>query len=201
MLEGIKFLPGFLAPEEQLRLYTQVANVLAVAPYFQSVMPKTGQAMSVNMSNAGPLGWMADIHGYRYSPIHPGTGKEWPEIPEIAQNIWREVVGYPAPPECCLINYYPNGSAKMGMHQDRDEEAVDAPVLSISLGDTCVFRVGGFERKGPTSSIRLASGDVLVLGGASRLRFHGVDRVIAGSSRLVPGGGRINLTLRRVTKP
>lgn len=89
----------------------------------------------------------------------------------------------------------------MGLHQDRDEEALDAPVLSLSLGDTCVFRVGGFARSEPTKSFRLASGDVLVLGGTARMRFHGVDRIIPASSQLLPQGGRINLTLRRVTKP
>ena len=89
----------------------------------------------------------------------------------------------------------------MGLHQDRDEQALDAPVLSVSLGDTALFRIGGTSRRSPTKSLKLASGDVLAFGGAARLAFHGIDRVMAGTSALVPGGGRINLTLRRVNAP
>ena len=104
-----------------------------------------------------------------------------------------------------MVNLYDSPKARMGLHQDRDEAALDMPVLSLSLGDTCVFRVGGLARSDPTSSFKLASGDVLVLGGPARLRFHGVDRIVPGSSRLLDDtlghGGRINLTLRRVTKP
>ena len=112
-----------------------------------------------------------------------------------------ELAGYGAPPECCLVNIYRGDKARMGLHQDRDEEALDAPVVSISLGDTCTFRVGGFARSDKTKSFRLASGDVMVLGGPSRLRFHGVDRILPESSQLLEGGGRLNLTLRRVSKP
>jgi len=89
----------------------------------------------------------------------------------------------------------------MGLHQDRDEEDLSAPVLSLSLGDTCLFRVGGTARGAPTRSFRLQSGDALTLGGPARLAFHGVDRVMAGTSTLLTAGGRINLTLRRVTRP
>jgi alkylated DNA repair protein (DNA oxidative demethylase) len=85
----------------------------------------------------------------------------------------------------------------MGLHQDRDEADLTFPVLSISLGDTAVFRIGGVRRNDPTASVRLASGDVCILSGEARLAFHGVDRIVAGSSRLIPGGGRLNLTLRR----
>src|SRR5690606_5345624 len=131
-------------------------------------------------------------------PCQPATGMPWPDMLAILETLWRAVAFYPAPPECCLVNLYPPG-AKMGLHQDRDEAALDAPVLSISLGDSCLFRVGGFERRAKSLSFRLASGDVLVLGGPARMRFHGVDRIIPGTSSLIEGGGRINLTLRRVT--
>jgi DNA oxidative demethylase len=104
------------------------------------------------------------------------------------------------PPESCLVNYY-GPTAKLGLHQDRDERDFDAPVVSLSLGDTCVFRIGGTRRSDPTRTLRLASGDALVLGGDARLAFHGVDRITSGSSMLLPQGGRINLTLRRVTRP
>jgi DNA oxidative demethylase len=105
-----------------------------------------------------------------------------------------------APPaEASLINIY-DACARMGLHQDRDEEELAAPVVSFSLGDTALFRVGGLQRNAPTRSFRLASGDAMSLAGDARLAFHGVDRIIAGSSTLLPQGGRINLTLRRVTR-
>jgi alkylated DNA repair protein (DNA oxidative demethylase) len=156
------------------------------------------------MTNLGSLGWVSDRErGYRYQSTHPRTSRPWPAIPEPVLTIWRQLGGYPHDPEACLVNYYEE-SARMGLHQDRDEEDFSAPVVSISLGDTCLFRVGGTDRGGPTRSLRLSSGDVVVLGGEARLAFHGVDRIYPGSSTLLrewPGGGRINLTLRRVTKP
>lgn len=103
------------------------------------------------------------------------------------------------PPEACLINLY-DAAARMGLHQDRDEAELSVPVVSLSLGDTALFRAGGLTRGGPTRSFRLASGDAMTLGGAGRLAFHGVDRIYPGSSTLLAEGGRINLTLRRVTK-
>jgi alkylated DNA repair protein (DNA oxidative demethylase) len=157
--------------------------------------------MSVRMTNAGPLGWVTDKErGYRYQATHPVTGEPWPAIPPILRDLWDELGGYPRPPEACLINYYA-GAAKMGLHQDRDEEDFTAPVVSVSLGDTGIFRVGGTTRKAPTQKFELKSGDVFVLGGADRLSFHGIDRVLPGTSDLLPEGGRFNLTLRRVTKP
>lgn len=163
-------------------------------------MPRTGKPFSVRMSNFGPLGWVADKDGgYRYQPAHPVTGRPWPAIPEVLLRAWEELGGYPAPPEACLLNWYAPGT-RMGLHQDRDEEDLGAPVVSLSLGDTALFRIGGLKRQNPTRSFRLASGDAMAFGGASRLVFHGVDRVIAGTSTLLPKGGRINLTLRRVTR-
>ena len=175
------------------------------APFFTPTMPKTGKPFSVRMTNLGPLGWVSDRDGgYRYQPTHPLTGKPWPPIPDMVLAVWREVAGYPHDPEACLVNFYEPG-ARMGLHQDRDEQDFDAPVVSISLGDTCLFRIGGTTRGGPTRSLKLSSGDVVVLGGADRLAFHGVDRLYPGTSTLLrdwfPEGGRINLTLRRVTKP
>jgi len=121
-------------------------------------------------------------------------------MPQQLLALWEEIAGYEKPPEACLVNFY-DDDARMGLHQDRDEEDFSAPVVSISLGDTCIFRVGGTTRKAPTTSFRLASGDAMILAGAQRLAFHGVDRIIPGSSTLLPDGGRINLTLRRVTRP
>jgi alkylated DNA repair protein (DNA oxidative demethylase) len=152
------------------------------------------------MTNCGQLGWVTDERGYRYQAAHPETGAPWPPIHAIVLRAWAELADYPHPPEACLINWY-GPAAKMGLHQDRDEEDFAAPVVSLSLGDTCLFRVGGTKRGDPTRTFRLSSGDALVLGGEARLAFHGVDRIIPGTSTLLPKGGRINLTLRRVTRP
>ena len=181
----------------QETLLEEVFARVKKAPLYRPTMPKSGAPFSVDETNFGPLGWVSDREGYRYAKTHPVTGEPWPDIPPALLALWDEVTGYPKPPECCLVNLYRAG-AKMGLHQDRDEQARDAPVLSISLGDAALFRIGGDTRKGPTSSVKLSSGDVLTFGGAARMAYHGIDKVIAGSSTLVPGGGRINLTLRRV---
>ena len=173
---------------------------MAAAPLYTAKMPKSGRPMSVRMTNCGPLGWMTDETGYRYQTCHPQTGASWPPIPDVLLAAWQELTGYPHPPQACLINYY-TAAARMGLHQDRDEEDLAAPVLSLSLGDSCLFRIGGTRRHDPTQSFRLASGDALVLGGAARLAYHGVDRILPGTSTLLPVGGRINLTLRRATLP
>lgn len=156
--------------------------------------------MSVRMTNCGRLGWMTDEGGYRYQSTHPCTGAPWPPIPDCLLQAWTELSGYPVAPEACLVNVY-GADARMGLHQDRDEEDLAAPVVSLSLGDACLFRIGGTRRHDPTAAFRLASGDALVLGGQARLAFHGVDRIIPGTSSLLAGGGQINLTLRRVTRP
>ena len=192
--------PSFLDRGSQGRLLAPINEVIRQAPLYPPRMPRTGSPFSVRMTNCGPLGWVSDVTGYRYQATHPVTGEAWPAIPELLLQAWSELAGYPHPPEACLINYY-GPDAKMGLHQDRDEEDFAAPVVSLSLGDTCIFRYGGHERRGPTRTVRLASGDALVLAGENRLAFHGVDRIIAGTSSLLPQGGRINLTLRRVTRP
>ncbi len=175
-----------------------VRGIVAEAPLFTPAMPRTGKEMSVRMTNCGPLGWVTDkARGYRYQATHPDTGNPWPPIPDMLIEIWQQTADCPLPPEACLVNHY-DPAAKMGMHQDRDEQEFSAPVLSISLGDDCLFRIGGVKREDPTMSLRLTSGDVLVIGGESRLAFHGVDRIYPGTSMLLKRKGRINLTLRRV---
>lgn len=190
---------GWFGRPAQEALVAELRDIIRAAPLFMPVMPRTGAPFSVRMTNCGPLGWVSDIRGYRYQPHHPETNAPWPAIPPVLLETWRELAGYAPLPEACLVNWY-EGRAKMGLHQDRDEEEFAAPVLSVSLGDTCVFRYGGLNRKDPTRSVLLESGDLLLIGGASRLCFHGVDRVESGSSDLLPRGGRINLTLRRVTR-
>ena len=167
--------------------------MIATAPLFTPTMPRTGKAFSVRMTNCGTLGWVSDRQGgYRYQPSHPATGAPWPPMPEILLALWRQLAGYPAPPEACLVNYYAAGT-RMGSHVDADEQDFSAPVVSVSLGDDAMFHVGGRKRTDPKERIRLGSGDVVVLGGASRRCYHGIDRVLAGTSTLLPEGGRINL--------
>jgi alkylated DNA repair protein (DNA oxidative demethylase) len=200
MTNGLKIHTGYLELEEQRQLLAEIDRGLAEAPLYTAVMPKTGKPLSVQMSNFGSLGWVSDRSGYRYQPLHPETGRPWPAIPEAILAIWRKLADYPHEPEACLVNYY-RESARMGLHRDADEEDFAAPVVSISLGDKALFRIGGLSRSDPTRSITLSSGDVVVMGGASRLCYHGIDRILPGTSRLISEGGRINLTLRRVPRP
>ena len=177
---------------------------LKEAPLYRPVMPKTGKPFSVEESNFGKLGWVSDKDGYRYQPTHPATGAPWPAIPAALLELWAEI-NPPPEPECCLVNLYRAG-AKMGLHQDLDERDVSAAVVGISLGDDALFRIGGkqvggkWARGGKTVSVTLASGDVIAFGGTARLAYHGIDRIKPGSSRLLPGGGRLSLTLRRVAR-
>jgi alkylated DNA repair protein (DNA oxidative demethylase) len=200
-LGGFKLWPGLISRPAQEVLRDAILERLRAAPLYIPRMPKTGQPMRVRMTNFGPLGWVTDKErGYRYQGSHPETGKPWPDMPPQVLALWDELTVYPHPPEACLVNYY-ESDARMGLHVDSDEDAWDAPVLSISLGDTALFRVGGTLRTDPTRSVRLASGDVCMLAGPSRRAYHGVDRILPGTSTLLPKGGRINLTLRRVTVP
>jgi alkylated DNA repair protein (DNA oxidative demethylase) len=201
---GFRVYPALLDARAQADLVAALRSAIADAPFFTPTMPKSGRPFSVRMTNLGALGWVSDRDGYRYQATHPETGKPWPPLPEMVLDLWRRVSDYPHDPEACLVNYYAAGT-RMGLHQDRDEEDFSAPVVSISLGDACLFRIGGTKRSDPTQSLKLSSGDVVVLGGAARLAFHGVDRIYPGTSTFLkdwfPDGGRINLTLRRVTKP
>lgn len=199
-LEGFRLLPGRFDRAAQETLRDAIRSVVAAAPLYRPSMPRTGKPFSVRMTNCGVLGWVSDQTGYRYQPTHPLTGAPWPDIPPMLLDLWREVSDYQDAPEACLVNFY-EPDARMGLHQDLDEKELSAPVLSVSLGDTCLFRIGGTKRGDPTRSLRLASGDVVLLGGEARLAFHGVDRIYPGTSTLLSQGGRINLTLRRVSKP
>jgi alkylated DNA repair protein (DNA oxidative demethylase) len=196
---GLRLYPGYLDRAQQAALLAALHRIFEAAPLFTPRMPKSGRPFTVRMSNCGPLGWVSDEAGYRYQPTHPVTGRPWPPMPDMLIAIWHDLARYPAPPEACLINFY-QPTAKMGLHQDRDEEDFAAPVVSLSLGDSCLFRVGGSKRSDPTRTVRLSSGDAAVLGDDARLAFHGVDRIVPGTSTLLPEGGRINLTMRRVTR-
>lgn len=195
VIDGFRLFPAALGPEAQAQLVADVLAAEAAAPFFQPVTPG-GQSMSVRMTSLGQRGWFTDAAGYRYIETHPVTGAPWPPIPRSLLDLWDRLAGASAPPDACLVNLY-RGTAKMGLHRDADEADYAHPVLSVSLGDTAVFRLGGLNRKDPTGSFRLASGDVCLLSGPARLAYHGIDRTIPGSSQLIPGGGRVNLTLRR----
>ena len=195
ILRGFEIYSGLLGPDEQAALVDDVREVVRVAPLFSPMTPY-GKPMRVRMTSAGKYGWYSDRSGYRYVPRHP-SGVEWPEIPQRVLAIWRALVSEDREPDCCLVNFY-DDSAKMGMHQDRDEADFAWPVLSLSLGDEGLFRIGNTTRGGKTDSLWVRSGDVVVMGGEARLTYHGIDRIRAGSSTLLPKGGRINLTLRVV---
>ena len=192
-LNGVKIWPALLDREAQEAMVRALRDVAAMAPFRQYETPG-GNKMSVRMSAAGNVGWVTDRAGYRYDQVQP-DGRGWPDIPEPILDVWRRVSGEERLPDSCLVNFYGEG-AKMGMHQDRDEVETSWPVVSISLGDEALFRVGGLSRGGKTKSRWLSSGDVAVLSGAARLAFHGIDRIKFGSSDLLPDSGRINVTLR-----
>lgn len=195
-LRGVRVFPGLLDADAQRAMLEDVRAIVAAAPLFQPVT-RFGQPLSVRMTAAGRFGWISDRGGYRYAETHPG-GAKWPAIPASVLKVWDDVAECPRAPECCLMNFY-RETARMGLHQDRDEADFDCPVVSISLGDDALFRVGSMEKGGKTESMWLRSGDVAVMGGPARLAYHGVDRIKPGTSMLLRDGGRINLTLRVVT--
>lgn len=193
---GFDIYKGFLDAEAQDQVLKDVRDIVRAAPLFSPVTPR-GKPMSVRMTAAGDFGWISDRQGYRYQRHHP-NGQAWPPIPATVMRIWSELSGVTRAPECCLVNFYGEG-ARMGLHQDKDEAQFQWPVVSVSLGDDGLFRMGGRARGGKTRSIWLQSGDVVVMGGDARLAHHGVDRIRFGSSQLLEKGGRLNLTLRVVT--
>ena len=196
---GLLLHPAYFSRDAQEALVEAIRGVVRAAPLFTPTMPRTGKPFSVRMTNCGPLGWVSDRDGgYRYQATHPATAEPWPAMPASLLDAWAELGGFEAPPEACLVNFYA-ADARMGLHVDADEKEPRAPVLSISLGATCLFRYGGLKRNDHTKSVKLSSGDVVVIGGQSRFCYHGVDRLYPGTSTLLPNDARINLTLRRVT--
>ncbi|OAO06697.1 alpha-ketoglutarate-dependent dioxygenase AlkB family protein [Roseovarius indicus] len=194
-IRGVDVYEGFLDREAQRQVVDDIRGVAEIAPLFSPMTPY-GKPMRVKMTSAGKYGWYSDRKGYRYERQHP-EGQDWPAIPESVLAIWRTLVSTERMPDCCLVNYY-GEQARMGMHQDRDEADFGWPVLSVSLGDEGMFRVGNATRGGKTQSVWLRSGDVVVMGGEARLLYHGLDKIRFGTSTLLPKGGRINLTLRVV---
>ena len=197
---GCTLFRQFLTEVGQAALLAEIRQVIAAAPLYTPTMPRTGKPFSVAMTNCGPLGWVSDKQGgYRYEPHHPQTRRPWPPMPDMLNYLWTSLTRHTQKPQACLVNFY-GGKARLGLHRDEDEQDFSAPILSVSLGNSAMFRIGGLKRRDPAQQIELKSGDVLVMGGESRLRYHGIDRVLPDTSNLLEEGGRINLTMRRVTK-
>jgi alkylated DNA repair protein (DNA oxidative demethylase) len=200
--EGAKLFRNRLSRAGQLAILDDVAAILESAPPFRPQMP-TGPYMINSLTNCGALGWLSDKRGYRYEPAHPVTGKNWPPIPPAVLSVARDAAaetGYAFEPDACLVNLYA-ADGKLSLHRDYDEADFAWPIVSFSFGNDADFQLAGLKRQGPSRTITLHSGDVLVLAGESRLRYHGVRRIRPGTSpiehKALPTGGRINLTLRR----
>jgi alkylated DNA repair protein (DNA oxidative demethylase) len=192
-----KLLQGLALPYVP-RLLAALEQIQHAAPFRQMLTPG-GQAMSVALTNCGALGWTSDRHGYRYSPNDPDTGQPWPALPPVLLQLAQEAaarVGFADfVPDACLVNRYLPG-ARLSLHQDKDERDYSAPIVSVSLGIPATFLLGGFSRVGKTLRVPLVHGDVVVWGGADRLRYHGVLPVAQAEHPLL-GAQRINLTLRK----
>jgi DNA oxidative demethylase len=195
--DGAVVLRGFATPRADA-LAAGLAEVVAAAPFRHLVTPG-GRTMSVAMTNCGPLGWVSDRRGYRYDPLDPESGRPWPALPAPFEALAREAAaraGYPGfAPDACLVNRYAPG-ARLSLHQDRDEGDLAAPIVSVSLGVPAVFVWGGDARGDRVRRVPLRHGDVVVWGGPSRLRFHGVLPV-ADADHPFAGDRRINLTFRK----
>jgi DNA oxidative demethylase len=196
--EGAMLLRGIARPIQH-DLLAAVEDITAQAPFRHLTTPG-GYRMSVAMTNCGGFGWVSDRTGYRYDPNDPDSGQPWPEMPPV----FRELAGQAAAdagfvafrPEACLVNCYEPG-ARLSLHQDRDENNYDAPIVSVSLGLPATFLWGGLKRADKTVRYRLEHGDVVVWGGPSRLVFHGVAPLADGEHALL-GRRRVNLTFRKV---
>lgn len=197
LAEGAWLLRAF-ARERAADLLALVAGVAREAPFRQMTTPG-GYRMSVAMTSCGPLGWTADSRGYRYSPLDPLSGRPWPAMPAEFAALARDAAaaaGFPGfVPDACLINRYEPG-AKLSLHQDKDEADLSAPIVSVSLGLPATFLFGGGKRSDPSRRLPLQHGDVVVWGGPSRLRYHGVLPVREGA-HAATGACRINLTFRK----
>lgn len=194
---GAVLLRGFVAEQDGAVLGAVDAVLASIA--LRQMQTPGGRPMSVAMVSCGELGWVTDRHGYRYERSDPDSGLAWPPMPEILSRLAMRAAaaaGYPGfLPDACLINRYAPG-ARMGLHQDRDERDMSQPIVSVSLGVPAVFLFGGLRRAERPQRIHLRHGDVVVWGGPSRLRYHGVAPVKAAQHPRL-GQQRINLTFRK----
>jgi alkylated DNA repair protein (DNA oxidative demethylase) len=197
LADGASVLRGF-ALAGASELLKSIAAIAELSPFRHLLTPR-GLRMSVAMTNCGVLGWVSDRRGYRYEAVDPKTGSGWPPMPQRFIDLAHsaaEAAGFPEfEPDACLINRYVPG-ARLTLHQDRDERDFSAPIVSVSLGIAATFLLGGDSRKDPQQRIQLQHGDVVVWGGASRLRHHGILPLRENSHPLT-GECRYNLTFRK----
>lgn len=195
LADGIVLLHGYASTPTLLPAIDEVSRA---APPRRMHTPG-GKQMSVAMTNCGDYGWVTDCQGYRYSRTDPQTGQSWPTMPAILFRLATDAAlaaGFPGfQPDVCLVNRYAPG-ARLSLHQDRDEQDFDQPIVSVSLGLPATFIIGGLKRSAPKRHIQLADGDVIVFGGASRLIYHGIKPLESAAHPLL-GACRINLTFRK----
>lgn len=199
---GAAILRGLAAREDiDAQLLKSVSEIEELAPFRHLTVPG-GYSMSVAMTNCGKVGWVSDTTGYRYDPLDPVSGTKWPALPQSFQGLAEHaaaLVGFnDYKPDACLINRYSKG-ARLSLHIDKDEEDPVSPIVSVSLGIPATFLWGGFKRSDKTEKLLLNHGDVVVWGGPSRMRYHGVNAIKDGYHPLT-GNTRINLTFRKVYK-
>lgn len=197
LAEGAVLLRGF-ALEQAPEIIAAIRTITSATPFRHMITPG-GFRMSVALCNCGPLGWVTDETGYRYTPRDPVTGQPWPVLPELFLKLARDAAqeaGFDNfSPDACLINRYEPG-ARMTLHQDRNERDFREPIVSVSLGLPAIFLFGGTRRADRPQRLRLEHGDVVVWGGPARLNFHGVAPLANGWHELT-GGYRFNLTFRK----
>ena len=198
--QGFFLLKSRLSKAVQQEILAAARAVVVQAPLFRPTMAN-GQSFNYSMTNCGELGWVADRHGYRYQQIHPETFNGFPAMPQEIENlavaVARETGNNNFLPQSCLLNFYSKGE-KLGLHQDNTEKNLSAPIISVSLGDSGIFVLGGKHRNDKTRQYIVQSGDVIVMGGESRNFFHAFKGTVPNTSNLLKNGGRLNLTIRQV---
>ncbi len=196
--EGVFYLQNALN-ERETPIFAALKRILEAAPPTHA-RTRGGGTTSAAMTNCGRVGWWSDARGYRYQELHPVTGQPWPSIPGEFLGAVKTVTAHtPWPnfaPDACLINYY-GAKAKMGLHQDRDEKDLTHPIVTLCLGDDADFLIGGFARSDRATAFVVSHGDAIVMGGESRMRFHGIRKIYPGTSPHAGIAGRYSLTFRK----
>ena len=203
----MKILYNAITEDTQKKLINEIKSLISDAPLIRPVMPRWNKPFKTLITNAGVWGWVSDKFGYKYVKFHPKTNKKWPKIPLLFYDIWKQFSGYKKLPDCSLINVYPNQNASLGLHQDKDEECFKAPVVSISIGNTAVFKYGK-DKKNLKTAV-LPSGSIVVLKDYSRLYYHSISKLLTNKISEVRENslylknfteGRVSITLRRFSK-
>lgn len=201
--EGCKLFRGFVDERLQDRLVRLSRQLLVTHP-LATPTTKSGHPMALKVSSWGAVGWWGEGGRYRYVTKHPDNRRAWPDIPDLLNNVLQKVlVEYGHSPirfQTVLLNWYPRVTGRLGKHQDITEQDQVAPIITISLGDSCKFVIGTETYQDKGQSLILNAGDVFVMGGASRLVYHEVQSIIPASGCILEHGGRISLTARRVFK-